>query len=75
MHHPIVFRHTRTFVEIYAKENNLLNDIKIISKTPEYLEFVTKTIFIRNCIWTSWKHVHRFNILGLLSHIVFSISK
>jgi hydroxymethylglutaryl-CoA synthase len=45
MHLPYCFQARRTFVEIYAKENNLTDDIKTISKSEEYLEFVNKTIF------------------------------
>ena len=45
MHLPYCFQARRTFVEIYAKENNLTDDIKTISKSEAYLEFVNKTIF------------------------------
>ena len=45
MHLPYCFQARRTFVEIYAKENNLTDDIKTISKSEDYLEFVNKTIF------------------------------
>lgn len=45
MHLPYCFQARRTFVEIYAKENNLTDDIKTISKSEDYIEFVNKTIF------------------------------
>lgn len=45
MHLPYCFQARRTFVEIYAKEKNLTDDIKTISKSEDYLAFVNKTIF------------------------------
>lgn len=45
MHLPYCFQARRTFVEIYAQENQLTDDVKAISKSTEYLDFVHKTIF------------------------------
>lgn len=45
MHLPYCFQARRTFVEIFAQENQLTDDVKIISKSTEYLDFVNKTIF------------------------------
>ncbi len=45
MHLPYCFQARRTFVEIYAKEKQLQEDCKTISKTSEYLDFVHKTMY------------------------------
>lgn len=45
MHLPYCYQARRTFSEIYAKENQLTDDIKTIAKSSEYLELVNKTIF------------------------------
>jgi hydroxymethylglutaryl-CoA synthase len=71
MHLPYCFQARRTFVEIYAKENNT-DDIKIISKTPEYLEFVTKTIFPSEIASGQVGNMYTGSIfLGLLSTLCF----
>ena len=55
MHLPYCFQARRTFVEIYAQENPAIqlnpkaedykDQIKLISKSDEYLSFVQKTIY------------------------------
>jgi hydroxymethylglutaryl-CoA synthase len=45
MHLPYCFQARRTFVEIYAKENQLTDENKVIAKSEAYLDFVNKAIF------------------------------
>lgn len=45
MHLPYCFQARRTFVEIYAKENQLTEENKVIAKSEAYLDFVSKAIF------------------------------
>ena len=42
MHLPYCFQARRTFVEIYAKENQLTDENKVIAKSEAYLDFVNK---------------------------------
>jgi hydroxymethylglutaryl-CoA synthase len=72
MHLPYCFQARRTFVEIYAKENNLTDDIKTISKSEEYLEFVNKTIFPSEIASGQIGNMYTGSIfLGLLSTLCY----
>ncbi len=72
MHLPYCFQARRTFVEIYAKENNLTDDIKTISKTQDYLDFVTKTIFPSEIASGQVGNMYAGSIfLGLLSTLCY----
>lgn len=76
MHLPYCFQARRTFVEIYAQENNLTDDIKTISKTTEYLEFVTKTIFPSEIASGQVGNMYTGSIfLGLLSTLCFHLQE
>jgi len=72
MHLPYCFQARRTFVEIYAKENNLTDDIKTISKSEDYLEFVNKTIFPSEIASGQIGNMYTGSIfLGLLSTLCY----
>ncbi|WP_395054435.1 hydroxymethylglutaryl-CoA synthase family protein [Flavobacterium sp.] len=72
MHLPYCFQARRTFVEIYAKENNLTEDVKTISKTQNYLDFVTKTIFPSEIASGQVGNMYAGSIfLGLLSTLCY----
>lgn len=79
MHLPYCFQARRTFVEIYAKENPFIkldptdvNQIKSISKSDAYLEFVTKTIFPSEIASGQVGNMYTGSIfLGLLSTLSF----
>lgn len=72
MHLPYCFQARRTFVEIYAKENNLTDDIKTIAKSEEYLEFVNKTIFPSEIASGQIGNMYTGSIfLGLLSTLCY----
>lgn len=72
MHLPYCFQARRTFVEIYAKENNLNDDIKIIAKSPEYLAFVNQTIFPSEIASGQVGNMYTGSIfLGMLSTLCF----
>jgi len=72
MHLPYCFQARRTFVEIYAKENNLTDDIKTIAKSADYLEFVTKTIFPSEIASGQVGNMYTGSIfLGMLSTLCF----
>jgi len=72
MHLPYCFQARRTFVEIYAKENNLSDDIKAIAKSPDYLDLVTKTIFPSEIASGQVGNIYTGSIfLGLLSTLCF----
>jgi hydroxymethylglutaryl-CoA synthase len=72
MHLPYCFQARRTFVEIYAKENNLTEDVKTISKTQDYLDFVTKTIFPSEIASGQVGNMYAGSIfLGLLSTLCY----
>jgi hydroxymethylglutaryl-CoA synthase len=74
MHLPYCFQARRTFVEIYAKENNLTDDIKVIAKSPEYLELVTKTIFPSEIASGQVGNMYTGSIfLGMLSTLCFHL--
>ncbi len=76
MHLPYCFQARRTFVEIYAKENNLTDDIKTISKSDRLSRICKQNHFpIRNCIGTNWKHVHRFYLLRIVINFMLSLPK
>jgi hydroxymethylglutaryl-CoA synthase len=72
MHLPYCFQARRTFVEIFAKENNLTDDIKTISKSEDYLEFVNKTIFPSEIASGQIGNMYTGSIfLGLLSTLCY----
>ena len=72
MHLPYCFQARRTFVEIYAKENNLTDDVKTISKTQNYLDFITKTIFPSEIASGQVGNMYAGSIfLGLLSTLCY----
>lgn len=74
MHLPYCFQARRTFVEIFAKENNLSDDIKVIAKSPEYLEFVNKTIFPSEIASGQVGNMYTGSIfLGMLSTLCFHL--
>lgn len=74
MHLPYCFQARRTFVEIYAKENNLTDDIKVIAKSPEYLELVSKTIFPSEIASGQVGNMYTGSIfLGMLSTLCFHL--
>lgn len=74
MHLPYCFQARRTFVEIYAKENNLTDDIKVIAKSTDYLEFVTKTIFPSEIASGQVGNMYTGSIfLGMLSTLYFHL--
>ena len=76
MHLPYCFQARRTFVEIFAKENNLTEDIKTISKTPEYLEFVNQTIFPSEIASGQVGNMYTGSIfLGMLSTLCFHLQQ
>jgi hydroxymethylglutaryl-CoA synthase len=72
MHLPYCFQVRRTFVEIYAKENKLSGDIKIISKSTEYLDWVQQTIFPSEIASGQVGNMYTGSIfLGLLSTLCY----
>ena len=72
MHLPYCFQARRTFVEIYAKENNLTDDIKTISKSDDYQAFVNKTIFPSEIASGQIGNMYTGSIfLGLLSTLCY----
>jgi len=74
MHLPYCFQARRTFVEIYAKENNLEEDIKIIAKSSDYLNLVTKTIFPSEIASGQIGNMYTGSIfLGMLSTLCFHL--
>lgn len=76
MHLPYCFQARRTFVEIFAKENNLTEDIKTISKSPEYIEFVTKTIFPSEIASGQVGNMYTGSIfLGMLSTLCYHMQQ
>lgn len=76
MHLPYCFQARRTFVEIFAKENNLTEDIKSISKTPEYLEFVNQTIFPSEIASGQVGNMYTGSIfLGMLSTLCYHVQQ
>ena len=74
MHLPYCFQARRTFVEIYAKENKLTEDIKTIAKSTDYIEFVTKTIFPSEIASGQLGNMYTGSIfLGMLSTLCFHL--
>lgn len=74
MHLPYCFQARRTFVEIYASElvKNQDVDIKTLSKSPEYLEFVNQKIFPSEIASGQVGNMYTGSIfLGLLSTLCF----
>ncbi|WP_298306107.1 hydroxymethylglutaryl-CoA synthase [Flavobacterium sp.] len=76
MHLPYCFQARRTFVEIFTKENNLTEDIKTISKSTEYLEFVNQTIFPSEIASGQVGNMYTGSIfLGMLSTLCFHLQQ
>lgn len=76
MHLPYCFQARRTFVEIFAKENNLTEDIKTISKSTEYLEFVNQTIFPSEIASGQVGNMYTGSIfLGMLSTLCYHMQQ
>ncbi|WP_396146775.1 hydroxymethylglutaryl-CoA synthase family protein [Flavobacterium sp.] len=76
MHLPYCFQARRTFIEIFAKENNLTEDIKTISKSPEYLEFVKQTIFPSEIASGQVGNMYTGSIfLGMLSTLCYHVQQ
>lgn len=74
MHLPYCFQARRTFVEIYAKENQLTDDIKTIAKSSEYLELVNKTIFPSEIASGQVGNMYTGSIfLGMVSALCFHL--
>lgn len=74
MHLPYCFQARRTFVEIYAQENNLTDEIKVVAKTPEYLELVNQTIFPSEIASGQVGNMYTGSIfLGMLSTLCFHL--
>lgn len=74
MHLPYCFQARRTFVEIYASEliKEVDVDIKTLSKSPEYLEFVNQKIFPSEIASAQVGNMYTGSIfLGLLSTLCF----
>lgn len=72
MHLPYCFQARRTFVEIYATENQLTDDIKVIAKSQEYLDFINQTIFPSEIASGQVGNMYTGSIfLGLLSTLSF----
>ena len=72
MHLPYCFQARRTFVEIYAKENLLTDDIKVIAKSQDYLNFVNQTIFPSEIASGQVGNMYTGSIfLGLLSTLSY----
>lgn len=76
MHLPYCFQARRTFAEIFAKENKLTEEIKTISKSPEYLEFVNQTIFPSEIASGQVGNMYTGSIfLGMLSTLCFHLQQ
>jgi hydroxymethylglutaryl-CoA synthase len=76
MHLPYCFQARRTFIEIFAKENNLTEDLKIISKTPEYIELVNQTIFPSEIASGQVGNMYTGSIfLGMLSTLCYHLQQ
>jgi len=72
MHLPYCFQARRTFVEIYSNEYKITDDLKTISKSQEYIDFVTKTIYPSEIASSEIGNMYTGSIfLGLLSTLCF----
>jgi len=72
MHLPYCFQARRTFVEIYANEFKITEDIKTLSKSQEYIDFVTKTIYPSEIASSDIGNMYTGSLfLGLLSTLCF----
>lgn len=72
MHLPYCFQARRTFVEIYSNEYKITDDSKTISKSQEYIDFVTKTIYPSEIASSEIGNIYTGSIfLGLLSTLCF----
>lgn len=76
MHLPYCFQARRTFVEIFAKENQLTDDIKSIAKSEAYLDFVNKSIFPSEIASGQVGNMYTGSIfLGMLSTLCFHLQE
>lgn len=74
MHLPYCFQARRTFVEIYAKENQLTEENKVIAKSEDYLDFVSKAIFPSEIASGQIGNMYTGSIfLGLLSTLEYHL--
>ena len=74
MHLPYCFQARRTFVEIYTKENQLTEEIKVIAKSEDYLDFVSKAIFPSEIASGQIGNMYTGSIfLGLLSTLEYHL--
>lgn len=74
MHLPYCFQARRTFVEIYAKENQLNEENKVIAKSEDYLDFVSKAIFPSEIASGQIGNMYTGSIfLGLLSTLEYHL--
>jgi hydroxymethylglutaryl-CoA synthase len=76
MHLPYCFQARRTFVEIYAKENQLTDENKVIAKSEAYLDFVNKAIFPSEIASGQIGNMYTGSIfLGLISTLEYHLQK
>ena len=86
MHLPYCFQGRRTFIELYAKENKALfataegnnhfEQIKTLSKSKAYIEFVEKTIAPSELLSAQVGNCYTGSIfLGLISSLLWSIEQ
>ncbi|BCY29031.1 hydroxymethylglutaryl-CoA synthase family protein [Flavobacterium okayamense] len=84
MHLPYCYQGRRTFIEIFSEENSTLLEqqegetlkekTKALSKSPEYLEFVTKKLYPAEVASGNIGNIYTGSIfLGLLSALYFSL--
>lgn len=74
MHLPYCFQARRTFVDIYAKENQLTEENKVIAKSEDYLDFVSKAIFPSEIASGQIGNMYTGSIfLGLLSTLEYHL--
>jgi hydroxymethylglutaryl-CoA synthase len=74
MHLPYCFQARRTFVELFAKENNLTDEAKIIAKSDDYLNFVSKCILPSEIASGQVGNIYTGSIfLGMLSTLCYHL--
>ena len=84
MHLPYCYQGRRTFIEIFTEENpelldqqegeNLKEKTRALSKSPEYLEFVTKKLYPAEVASGNIGNIYTGSIfLGLLSALYFAL--
>lgn len=76
MHLPYCFQARRTFVEIFAQENQLTDDIKSIAKSEDYLNFVNQSIFPSEIASGQVGNMYTGSIfLGMLSTLCYHLQE